>query len=148
MDVDPFLLTRECYLLNLADIKRQLMSDLHQYWASSGGFKSILAGHGSQEWVSMNGNSPQIADEIIRTLISELFTERQTDMRNAGQLVMTEQAFIQRGRLDERSAHALAEGLFSRFVDYVGGHIPHMTFGSHDGFEFKILGLDLMIYRR
>lgn len=148
MDVNPFLLTRECYLINLANIKRELEANLHQYWGSTGGFKSILANHGSQQWVTMAGTAPTIVDEIIKMLITELFTERQTDLRNAGQLVMTEQTLIQRAGIDERMAHQMAEELFSRFVDYIGGHIPHMTFGSHDGFEFKIMGLDLMVYRR
>lgn len=148
MDVDPFLMNRECYVINLAVMKRQLEADLHQYWGSNGGFRSILEHHGSQEWVTMAGTAPKIVDDIITTLIKELFTETQTDLRNAGQLVMTEQALMQRARLDNRRAHEFAEELFSHFVNYIGGHIPHMTFGSHDGFEFEIKGLDLIVYRK
>jgi hypothetical protein len=74
-----------------------------------------------------------LASLIIATVIGELIEERQSDMRNAGQLF--------------RTAHAIAEDLFANLVNSIGEHLPHVTFGNHDEFRFQLHGSDLMLWK-
>jgi hypothetical protein len=87
-----------------------------------------------------------LASLIIATVIGELIEERQSDMRNAGQLFRTEQ-LLRDHFIDERMAHVIAEDLFASLVNTIGEHLPHVTFGSHEEFQFQLHGSDLMLWK-
>lgn len=145
---NQWLIMKECVLISIAEIKRELADKLEEYWATVS-FTSMLSTHTANGLIQIIARSPQIVDNIIDMLLMELFMERQTDMRNAGQLELTEQAMQNSAYLDERTAHQYTEDLFGQMVNYLGMHVPHMTFGNHDGYQFKLLNrYDLLIYRQ
>jgi hypothetical protein len=133
-------------LVSLSDIRNVLMQRLGEYWNSNGFIQPVsLIRQGSRTvYVSANHQMRPIADLVIETLLYELVTERQSDMRNAGQLFLTEKVLTDHS-VDERTAHQVAEDLFADLVNTLGEHLPTLTFSNHDGFNYRLHGPDLAI---
>jgi hypothetical protein len=139
---NPYLVMRECYLVSILDIKTELLTILNEYWALNG-----FLYNGPQHAADLIIAPHEIVEGILSTLLEELFLEKQSDLRNAGRLELTEAA-LGSGGVDERNAHQMAEDLFVRVINHLGMHLPQMTFSSHEQYQFKIMRHDLMIYKQ
>jgi hypothetical protein len=132
-------------VISFSDIRNALKATLAEYWQTYGWSQpvSLVVGPGGKSiFVSGVG---EICDQIIGMVLYELVTEQQTDMRNAGQLVLTEKLLVDH-KIDERTAHSIAEDLFANLVNTLGEHLPHLTFSDHDGYSYQLKGPDLWIY--
>ncbi len=135
-------------VVSFSDIRNVLKATLAEYWRAHGWSQpvSLIVG-GAGKNVFVSGISGEVCDQVIGMLLYELVTEHENDMRNAGQLVRTEKVLIDH-KIDEGSAHEIAENLFSEVVNTLGEHLPHLTFSNHDGYNYQLKGPELWIYPR
>jgi hypothetical protein len=141
-----WLVMKQCVLVSVSDIAAEILAVLRGYWQDEG--RKIVSYAVNMQGVPLAIDPEKhIVYMVLNTLITELFTERQTDMRNAGQLIDTEKVLMEVAKIDERTAHAIAEDLFSRVVNFLGMHLPDLTFSNHDDYKFKFVGRDLLIYK-
>lgn len=131
-------------LVSLSDIRNVLMQRLGEYWNSNGFIQPVTMVRQGNRNVYVSSDGRSIADLVIETLLYELVTEHQSDMRNAGQLYLTEEVLTKHS-VDERTAHQVAEDLFADIVNTLGEHLPQLTFSNHDGFNYRLHGPDLAI---
>lgn len=135
-------------LISLREIHLDLEQTLHAYlnktsWRAP---VTLMMVFGRSKFRTTLTTDGDLASLVISTLIAELVTEVQTDMRNAGQLRLTEDVLIQHF-VDERTAHELAENLFSIVVNTLGEHLPDLTFSNHRDFRYELRGDDLLVWR-
>jgi hypothetical protein len=141
MNNPPVLLSvREIHL----GLEQQLLEYLNKTsWHAP---LSMVKVGGHSKFQTSRAADGDLASLLITTVIGELIEERQSDMRNAGQLFRTEQV-LREHFIDERTAHQIAEDLFANIVNTIGEHLPHVTFGRHDDFKFQLQGSDLMLWK-
>jgi len=124
-------------LISLKDLKTELANKIADYYTQQV----------SEYAPELKGCAENInLDAPLGALLQELFTERQSDMRNAGRLELTENQFRWMA-IDERQAHEFAELLFVGVVNALGQHIPNITFSNHEGYKFQIMRYDVLIYK-
>jgi hypothetical protein len=137
MSVNQWKYMSWCVLVSIKDLKTEMLHHIAEYHTA------LLRETDPHLVTFMDAID---IDPVLIALLDELFTEKQTDMRNAGQLVETERALIQMA-IDERHAHELAELLFAGIVNLLGMHIPNITFSNHDGYKFQLFKHDVLIYK-
>jgi len=135
-------------LLSLRDIYVGLEQQLLEYLNKTSWHAplSMIRVGGKSKFQTARAADGDLASLIMATAIGELIEERQSDMRNAGQLFRTEHLLCEHF-IDERTAHVIAEDVFANLVNSLGEHLPHLTFGSHDEFRFQLTGSDLMLWK-
>jgi hypothetical protein len=135
-------------LISLREIHLGLEQTLHAYlnktsWRAP---VTLMMVFGKPKFLTTMTADMNLATLVISTLIAELVTEVESDMRNAGQLRLTENVLIQHF-VDERTAHEIAENLFSNVVNTLGEHLPDLTFSNHKDFRYEMAGDDLLVWR-